>query len=647
MPVLNTNTPLVHLDAVSLASVAAPAAALAAAAYVNAKASVWWDLNLIGGSVTSSARFLYRQHADRLNTFYVLERWAKSGSHADKPFVLFEGRSWTFAQVYDKVLRYSTWLRLAHGVRPGHIVAMDLQNSDQYVFVWFAIWALGAKPACINYNLQSKPLIHCIKASDAKLCIIDVNVASNFDDEVRQELEGVTCLVFTPEVEIEASAAEPLRVPDEDRSQKSYTEMAMLVFTSGTTGLPKPAIVSWGKCIAGGGMGQALIGLRNDDIVYTCMPLYHSSAAVISFLTCLETGTTQAIGRKFSTRTFWDEVRSCNATIIQYVGETLRYLLAAPSQLDPSTGENLDRRHSVRMAFGNGLRPDVWARFKDRFAIDTIAELYAATEGPFGTFNRSSNPYAENAIGRFGTLYNALISRNVALVAVDWDTNSPRRDPATGFATRVKPGEPGEAIFRLPADISTRFQGYYKNPAANSSKILRDLFAKGDAWYRTGDVLRWQADGLVFFHDRIGDTYRWKSENVSTAEVAQVLGLHPSVREANVYGVQLPHHDGRAGCAALSIDPSSSSDNEAATMASLAAFARKSLPRYAVPLFLRVVDGEPGGHATGTMKQQKMDLRKAGVRPGGEGRVYWLGEDAYVPFGEKEWRELEGGRVKL
>uniref|UniRef100_A0A8H7TSL5 Very long-chain fatty acid transport protein n=1 Tax=Bionectria ochroleuca TaxID=29856 RepID=A0A8H7TSL5_BIOOC len=585
---------------VSLASVAAPAAALAAAAYINAKASVWWDLNLIGGSVTSSARFLYRQHADRLNTFY--------------PFVLFEGRSWTFAQVYDKVLRYSTWLRLTHDVRPGHIVAMDLQNSDQYVFIWFAIWALGAKPACINYNLQSKPLIHCIKASDAKLCIIDVNVASNFDDEVRQELEGVTCLVFTPEVEIEASAAEPLRVPDEDRTQKSYTEMAMLVFTSGTTGLPKPAIVSWGKCIAGGGMGQALIGLRNDDIVYTCMPLYHSSAAVISFLTCLETGTTQAIGRKFSTRTFWDEVRSCNATIIQYVGETLRYLLATPAQLDPSTGENLDRRHSVRMAFGNGLRPDVWARFKDRFAIDTIAELYAATEGPFGTFNRSSNPYAENAIGRFGTLYNALISRNVALVAVDWDTHLPRRDPATGFATRVKP------------DISTRFQGYYKNPAANSSKILRDLFTKGDAWYRTGDVLRWQADGLVFFHDRIGDTYRWKSENVSTAEVAQVLGLHPSVREANVYGVQLPHHDGRAG---------------------LAAFARKSLPRYAVPLFLRVVDGEPGGHATGTMKQQKMDLRKAGVRPGGEGRVYWLAEDAYVPFGEKEWRELEGGRVKL
>lgn len=394
------------------------------------------------------------------------------------------------------------------------------------------------------------------------------------------------------------------------------------------------------------------------------MPLYHSSASLLSVCATLLAGSTQALGRKFSTATFWDECRASKATSIQYVGETLRYLLAAPPQLDPVTGENLDRKHHVRAAFGNGLRPDIWDRVKARFGIDTIAEFYAATESPGAAWNVSSNDFGRGAIGRAGWLYSLLMGSAAALVEVDWIADSPWRDPDTNFCRRVKPGEPGEMLYRLPPDdIGQRFQGYLNNPGASDSKILRDVFAPGDAWFRSGDVLRRDASGLTFFSDRIGDTFRWKSENVSTAEVSQAVGLHPAVREANVYGVQLPHHDGRAGCAAVCFDPPVPDE---ATLRNLAAHVKASLPRYARPLFLRLVrDVGVGSQTTGTNKQQKHSLRAAGVKPklkrittteDGNGEaakeedeadMYWLRGNSYVPFREKEWRELEGGRVKL
>ena len=360
-------------------------------------------------------------------------------------------------------------------------------------------------------------------------------------------------------------------------------------------------------------------------------------------------------------------MRASNATSIQYVGETLRYLLSAPPQHDPVTGECLDRRHRVKAAFGNGLRPDVWNAFKERFGVATIVEFYAATESPFGTWNVSSNDFGMGAMGRRGWIFAHLANQSTALVEVDWDTARPRRDPVTGFCRRVPLGEPGEALAKLDEkDPRGRYQGYYGNEGATESRTLRDVFKKGDLWYRSGDVMRWTADGFIFFHDRLGDTFRWKSENVSTTEVSQAVGTHPAVREANVYGVSLPHHDGRAGCAAIWLDTTGGDGaGVAATLRSLARHVRAELPRYAQPQFLRVQRGDAGSgeHMTGTNKQQKHKLREAGVRPpsggalgeknddcGGAaamGDLYWLQGEDYVPFGEKEWRELEAGRVKL
>jgi acyl-CoA synthetase (AMP-forming)/AMP-acid ligase II len=377
------------------------------------------------------------------------------------------------------------------------------------------------------------------------------------------------------------------------------------------------------------------------------MPLYHSSAALLGFCTCLCAGSTFVIGHRFSTRTFWPEVRASKATVIQYVGETCRYLLGAPSQIDPVSGENLDKVHHVRVAFGNGLRPDIWNRFKERFGIDTIAEFYAATESPSGCWNMSSNDFAMGAIGRNGMLISLLQRASFAIVELSWETEVPMRLP-NGRCRRVPVDAPGELLYTIDArKIEKRFQGYFNNSQASEGKILRDVFKPGDAWFRTGDVIRLDATGRWYFCDRIGDTFRWKSENVSTAEVSEVLGAHPAVREANVYGVELPHHDGRAGCVAVMLGTREATQE---VLDGIATLAQDRLPRYAVPLFLRVVREM---RATGNNKQQKHCLRAQGVDPSkvrrevdGD-RIYWLKEGRYVELREDDWEDIEAGKVKL
>ena len=377
------------------------------------------------------------------------------------------------------------------------------------------------------------------------------------------------------------------------------------------------------------------------------MPLYHSSAALLGFGTCLITGSIFVIGHKFSTKSFWPEVRASRATVIQYVGETCRYLLGAPPQIDSNSGKNLDKTHNVRIAFGNGLRPDIWDRFKDRFGIDTIAEFYSATESPSGSWNLSSNDFGVGAIGRQGMLASWLMRTKYAIVELDWENEIPLR-LSTGYCRRVPAGSPGELLYQVDAQmIEKNFQGYFHNSRATEGKILRNVFKQGDAWFRTGDVVRLDSDGRWYFCDRIGDTFRWKSENVSTAEVSEVLGAHPAVQEANVYGVEIPHHDGRAGCAAVMFEGGRATQEVLNGIANLAA---DRLPKYAVPLFLRVVrEMQP----TGNNKQQKHMLRIQGVDPSrvrnesSGDRIYWLKEGRYVELGDESWEEIKAGKARL
>jgi len=622
---------------------AVPAAA-AGLAYLNAKTSFWYDMKLFKSLAPAGYQMVAREKQDRLSQFYVLEKWATTKQTADRIFIKFQDKSYTYAEVYSLALRYGTWFRGRLGVKPKDVVAVDFMNSDQFIFIWLGLWAIGAKPAFINYNLTSAPLVHCVKAAGSSVLLVDPNVSDMVTDDVRKGLGLVQVVVWTPAVEREVVSTEGVRYPDKDRSEEFYQNMAALIFTSGTTGLPKPAVISFGKFILSPTYNRLWLGKREGDVFYTPMPLYHSSAAILGFSSSLEAGITFAIGQKFSASHFWDEVRAYDATMIQYVGETCRYLLAAPPQIDPATGENLDKKHRVRLAFGNGLRPDVWDRFKDRFGIDCISEFYGATEAPLGTFNHSKNEFASGAVGRFGWLGTAVFNLAMAVVELDYETEMPKRDAKTGFCARVRPGKPGEMMFKLSANTERRFQGYYKDAKATNAKLLRDVFKKGDVWFRTGDTVIWDSEGRIYFTDRIGDTFRWKSENVSTAEVSNVVGLHPDVVEANVYGVELPHHEGRAGCAAVALH----GNPDDVVMQSIADHVNGELPSYARPLFLRIMK-TAGEQMTGTLKHLKHQLRDEGVDPAKVpcSSIFWLKGGRYVPFSERDWNLISRGSAKL
>lgn len=367
------------------------------------------------------------------------------------------------------------------------------------------------------------------------------------------------------------------------------------------------------------------------------MPLYHSSATILNISLVLHVGATTVLSHHFSPKTFFASAIASKATMMQYIGEMCRYLLSTP----PSP---FDQAHNIRIAFGNGLRPDVWQRFKERFNILEIAEFYAATEAPGGSFIKSKNNFGLGAVGRAGTTISTLMGSQSAIVKHDVESGDPYRN-SSNFCEKVSSGEAGELINAMdPDNIKESYLGYYGNQKASDSKILRDVFKKGDAWYRTGDLLRKDSEGRIFFVDRIGDTYRWKSENVSTNEVAEALSTSPHVDEINVYGVALPNHDGRAGCAAVMLNSAPSPQ----VLKEVAAHAREKMPRFAVPLFLRVVKEF---EVTGTSKYTKHGLREQGVDPSktGEDGLYWLpvGAEAYEEFGKRDWENIVGGGVKL
>ena len=605
-----------------------------------------------------------RGKTGRINSFYLLEEYANDPRIQDGLFIMYEGRTWTFRETYDITLKYAAFLHQQHSIQKDDIVAIDFVNCPQFLFLTLAIWSRGALPALINYNLVGEAFLHSVRVSTARLVIIDPAVASHvLTEETTSTLhaenfrgEGAAPLktvIWNAELEgtLESAQSPSFRALDEARSGSNPREASVLIFTSGTTGMPKAAVVPWSRKIHGGVLMAKWIGLQSvaakrPDRYYLAMPLYHGMAFLSGFNVCLEAATTVVISRRFSVAKFWDEIEVSGATVFSYVGETLRYLFNQLPRPDDCT------RHHVRLAVGVGLRADLWDRFKERFGIETIAEFYSATESVGASSNLNRNSFTSGAVGEFGLLQQLSLHRTQAIVELDWETEEPRKDPQTGFCIRVAPGEPGELLYPVDSkDIGATYSGYFGNTTASNAKIWQDVFRPGDAWFRTGDVLRLDGDGRLWFSDRIGDTFRWRSENVSTNEVAEALCTHPEILEANVYGVEVPRHEGRAGCAALLLRDVSNPDTPVPEdlLSSIAVLARQKLPKYAVPVFLRIVTE---AMATGNNKQQKHGLRKEGVDPdkvSAMDRVFYLrpGSDKFEPFGTKQWNDVSGGSVKL
>jgi acyl-CoA synthetase (AMP-forming)/AMP-acid ligase II len=527
------------------------------------------------------------------------------------------------------------------------MVATYLMNSADFVVMWLGLFCIGCAPAHLNYNLKGESLIHCLRVAGVKMVLVDSEpeCAERFAacrEQVEKELR-VTPFVVDGAL-LEKVYSGPTDVPgDEYREHVIGTDPICLLYTSGTTGLPKAGKFMVNRYHERGNPHQLSFDQKpgpNGDRWYCCMPLFHGTGGLAT-MSALTSGMSVAIGRKFSVSTFWDDIHDSKSTMFVYVGEAARYLLMAP----PHPRE---RDHRLRGMWGNGMRPDVWNRFKERFNVPEVIEFFNSTEGVLGLVVHSKGGFNASTVGQHGAIIRRALRDVYVPVPIDPETGALLRDPKTGFVTRNSYHQGGEILVAVPDESA--FAGYHNNPQATSKKFERDVFKKGDLYFRSGDALRRDDDGRWFFLDRLGDTFRWKSENVSTAEVAEVFGKFPGVHEAIVYGTLVPRHDGRAGCVALRL-----ADPESFDWMALLVYARSKLPRYAVPVFLRLVRE---GSNTDNQKQNKAPLREEGIEldrfgekvVGGEQDVVmWTkpGAGTYVRFTKEDLERLRGGEVML
>ncbi|KAK3671484.1 hypothetical protein LTR78_008583 [Recurvomyces mirabilis] len=562
----------------------------------------------------------------------------------------------SYKQVYENVCRWAGFLQEV-GVRPGELMSCYLVNSPEFMFNLLGCWGVGSAPAMINYNLAGDGLVHCLQVAGGKVLVVDADAGCvERIEAVRSRIEkelGMRIIILDEAIKAAIYARDPVRPPNSFRDGVTGTFPIFLFYTSGTTGHPKACPFETQRSYGLGFPRHRTTGLkpgqtasllrrgRKADVWYDCMPLYHGTGCTVA-IGCLISGLTLAIGRKFSVRNFWPDVHDSHANAFVYVGETARYLLAAP----PS---RLDRGHKLKAMYGNGMRPDVWLKFQERFGIETVNEFFNSTEGMLSLLNVCRGPFHAAHVGHHGWLKRRELWGKIVPVEIDHETGGMWRDGLTGFAKRTSYELGGEIIIKCASE--REFVGYYNNPTATAGRFERDVFVKGDLYYRTGDALRRDGDGRWFFLDRLGDTFRWKSENVSTAQVAEHLGRFPGVVETNVYGVEVPSHDGRAGCAAIYIRPE---DRASFNWKGLLDHARLGLPKYAVPVFLRVLERQSPMHNN---KQNKVPLRKEGVdvrkiREGEAGRgdvIFWVrgGGERYEEFGEGDYAMLVEGKARL
>jgi acyl-CoA synthetase (AMP-forming)/AMP-acid ligase II len=558
--------------------------------------------------------------------------------HAEKTpdavFLRFEQELFTYAQANALINRHAHAYR-GLGVSRGKTIALVMDNRPSFLWHLFGLHKIGGVPSLVNTNLSGNTLAHALRACEPFAIVAGGEVWPTVREVVEPLRAALGAGADGVWADFErASQGDPsardfaqllLAVPATNPDvtlRPPLGDLAAYIYTSGTTGLPKAALVPHHRTYRAGAVWSG-IALRyaRGDVMYCCLPLYHSNAMLLALGSVVTAGATLALARKFSRTRFWQDARMHRATHMIYIGELCRYLMNA----EPSPA---DRDHGIRVATGNGLRPDIWEAFQKRFGLARIAEFYAATEG---------NCVTLNPMGRVGSC--GPLMPNMRLVRWDEAAQQIVRD-AAGKPIPVPDGEPGILLGKITPKAG--FDGY-REPKATAQKILRDVFEPGDAYFNTGDLLvrrgRWK---LLYFSDRLGDTFRWKGENVSTTEVQEALSSLNGVAEVNAYGVRVNGTEGRAGMVAVVMAEGARFDPDA-----FKAHTDRSLPGYARPIFVRVSERFD---TTATFKLKKQDLQEQGFNPERVSEPLYLRHpqrNAYVPLDQDVFAQLESGALKL
>lgn len=544
----------------------------------------------------------------------------RAAQYPNNVFLRFEDREITYREANETVNRYAAVLA-AKGVGHGDVVGIMMRNSPEPILLMLATVKCGAISGMLNYHQRDTVLKHSLGLLSAAVVVAETEFIEAIT-ESGADTDGVLTLDELKQLAETAPTTNPATT-----SAVLAKDKAFYIFTSGTTGMPKASVMThyrWLRALAGfGGLG---LRLNSSDTLYCCLPLYHNNALTVALSSVINSGATLALGKSFSASKFWDDVIRYDATAFVYIGEICTYLLNQPEK--PT-----DRRHRVRVICGNGLRPAIWDQFTERFGIKRVCEFYAASEG---------NTAFVNVLNIDKTT--GICPSPIAFVEYDENSGQPVRDE-NGRVRKVKKGEPGLLLSKV-----SNFQPFdgYTDQKESEKKLVRDAFKEGDVWFNTGDLMRAQGLGHAAFTDRLGDTFRWKGENVATTEVEAAVSTHHQIEECTVFGVEVPDTGGRAGMVAIQLKEGHELDGQ-----SLAKAVFDKLPAYAVPLFVRVV--QELAH-TSTFKSQKGDLRKEGYGgSSGEGGaddvkiddpLYVLSgrEEGYVPFYDEYPHEVREGK---
>ncbi|XP_067587733.1 long-chain fatty acid transport protein 6 isoform X1 [Pseudorca crassidens] len=550
-----------------------------------------------------------------------------------KPFIIYEGDIYTYQDVDKRSSRVAHVFLNHSTLKRGDTVALLMSNEPDFIHVWFGLAKLGCVVAFLNSNIRYVSLLHCIRSCEPRALVVGADLLETIEEILPSLPADISVWAMKESVpqgiislKEKLSTASDSQVPHSHHAASNLKTPYLYIFTSGTTGLPKAAVICQLQAMKSSA-GLWAFGCTSNDIIYISLPLYHSAGSLLGIGGCIELGATCVLKKKFSASQFWNDCKKYNVTVFQYIGELCRYLCKQPKR----EGE---KDHRVRLAVGNGIRSDVWREFLDRFGNIKMCELYGATEGNIFFMNHTGKI---GSVGRANFLHKLFFAFD--LIKYDFQKDEPIRNEHS-WCSRVKKGEPGLLI--SPVNAKNPFFGYAGNRKQTEKKLLCDVFKKGDVYFNTGDLMVQDQENFLYFWDRIGDTFRWKGENIATTEVADIVGMLDFIQDTNVYGVSVPDYEGKAGMASITLKPNMSLDLEK-VYEQVVTF----LPAYACPQFLRIQEKM---ETTGTFKLQKFRLVEEGFSPLKiSDPLYFMDKlkKSYIPLTKEIYDQIVLGEIKL